>query len=54
MAKVKQVQDKRSQSQKFIDTAREHGADGDDAAFRDALKAIAQAPASKPKKKAKR
>jgi hypothetical protein len=43
----------KSQRQKFIDAAREHDADGDEDAFRKALKKVATAPVSKPKKKAK-
>lgn len=54
MAKTKEPVDKRTQSQKFIDKARELGADGADDTFRRALKAVATAPVSKPKKKAKR
>lgn len=54
MAKQKQPADKRTQSQKFIDKARELGADGDEDTFRRTLKAVATAPVSKPKKKAKR
>ena len=57
MTKTKDAKpDTRTQRQKFIDTAREHGADGDEDAFRRAVKQVATAPA-KPKKlaaKAKR
>ena len=37
--------------QKFIAQAKELGADGDEATFRSALKTVAKAPVSKPKKK---
>jgi hypothetical protein len=46
--------DNRTQRQKFIDTAREHGADGDAETFRDTLRKIATAPASKAAKKPKK
>ncbi|HVJ76957.1 MAG TPA: hypothetical protein VM620_03935 [Hyphomicrobium sp.] len=50
MTKTKTAEpDKRTQKQKFIDAAREHGADGDADTFRNALKKIATA--SKPKTK---
>jgi len=39
----------RTQRRKFIDAAREHGADGDAATFRKAVRRIAIAPASKDK-----
>jgi len=42
--------DKRTQKQKFIDAAREHGADGDEDTFRMALKKIATASNVKIKK----
>lgn len=47
--------DTRTQRQKFIDAAREHGADGDEDTFREALKKIAKAPvpAAKAAKKSK-
>ncbi len=44
--------DTRSQGQKFIDAARELGANGDEATFKAALRKIATAPVSKPKKPA--
>lgn len=43
----------KSQRQKFIEAAREHGADGTEDAFRSALRKIATAPAPKPKKAGK-
>ena len=43
-------QDKRTQRQKFIDAAREHGADGTENAFRQSVRKIATAPMAKPKK----
>lgn len=52
MAKQKEPVDKRTQSQKFIDKARELGADGDEDTFRRAVRKIATAPVSKAKKKA--
>lgn len=39
--------DARTQKQKFIDAAREHGADGTADTFRDALRKVATAPVSK-------
>ncbi len=54
MAKPKATDEGKTQRQKFVETARELGADGDDDAFRRALRKIATAPVSKPKKKAKR
>lgn len=42
--------DTRTQRQKFIDTAREHGADGDEDTFRKVLKKVATAPITKDKK----
>jgi hypothetical protein len=47
-------EDTRTQRQKFIDTAREHGASEDAEAFRRALRKVATAPVAKPKKGAKR
>jgi hypothetical protein len=41
--------DTRTQRQKFIDTAREHDADGDQDAFRRALRKVATAPVPKDK-----
>jgi hypothetical protein len=51
MAKSKAITDDgRSQRQKFIDAAREHGADGDEDAFRKAVRKVATAPPRKAKK----
>jgi hypothetical protein len=45
------TQDHRTQSQRFIDTARELGADEDEAAFRGKLRVIARhKPRDEPKK----
>lgn len=46
----KQEEDTRTQRQKFIDAAKEHGADGDEDTFRRVVKQIATAHVSKPKK----
>ena len=46
--------DTRTQRQKFIDTAREHGADEGDDAFKRALRAVVKAPGAKAKKAAKK
>jgi hypothetical protein len=46
--------DARTQRQKFIDAAREHGASEDPEAFRRALGAVAKAPGEKAKKAAKK
>jgi len=55
MTKTKTAEpDKRTQKQKFIDAAREHGADGDEDTFRDALRKVASAPVSKAAKKPKK
>lgn len=55
MAKAKtDVEDTRTQRQKFIDTAREHGADADGDALRRAVRAVATAPTKKVKKAAKK
>lgn len=54
MAKPKATDAGKTQRQKFIDKARELGADGDEATFRRALKTVATAPVSKPKKLAKK
>lgn len=48
--KTKRPDDTRSQGQKFIDAARERGADVDEAEARRALREIAKAPVEKPKK----
>lgn len=42
--------DTRSQRQKFIDAARELGADGDEDAFRKVVRKVATAPVAKAKK----
>lgn len=52
MAQVKT--DTRSQRQKFIEAARELGADDDDKAFRRALQTVAKAAGAKAKKAAKK
>ncbi len=44
-----QAPDTRTQRQKFIDAAREHGADGDENTFRNALRKVATAPVPKDK-----
>jgi hypothetical protein len=55
MAKAKPAKDTRTQHQKFVDTAKEHGADGDVDAFRRAVRSIATAaPMPKPKKGVKK
>ena len=46
-------EDTRSQKQKFIDAAREHGAEGDEDAFRRIVRGVATAPVDKPKKGSK-
>lgn len=50
MAKAKTAEDTRSQRQKFIDAAREHGADGGRDAFRQAVRKVATATVAKAKK----
>jgi hypothetical protein len=54
MAKAKPVEDARTQRQKFIDAAREHGAGDDAEAFRRAVRKVATAPVTKPKKGARK
>ena len=54
MAKTKPVEDTRTQRQKFIDTAREHGADEDVEAFRRIVRRVATAPTPTKAKKAAR
>ena len=54
MAKAKPTEDTRTQRQKFIDAAREHGADADQDALRSIVRKIATAPVKKPKKASKR
>jgi hypothetical protein len=51
--KTKEI-DTRTQRQKFIDAAREHGADGDEDTFRKTLRKVATAPVSKAAKKPKK
>lgn len=46
--------DTRSQRQKFIEAAREHGADSDESSFRKVVRQVATAPAAKPKKAARK
>lgn len=46
--------DGKTQRQRFIEAAREHGADGDAESFRRALRRIATAPGAKAKKAAKK
>lgn len=46
-------EDTRSQRQKFIDAAKEHGADGDEDTFRRVVKQVATAHVEKPKKGSK-
>lgn len=55
MAKTKAMSDDgRSQRQKFIDAARELGADGDEDTFRRAVRKVATAPPQKAKKAARK
>ena len=55
MAKTKATnEDSRSQRQKFIDAAREHGATGDESAFRSAVRKVASSPPQKAKKAARK
>jgi hypothetical protein len=46
--------DRRSQRQKFLDAAREVGASGDEHAFKKAVRKVATAPPTKPKKAARK
>ena len=46
--------DSRTQKKKFIDAAREHGADGDAETFRRLVRKVATAPRQKPKKAARK
>ena len=48
MPKKPKTDDIRTQRQKFIDAAKEHGAEGDEATFERAVRQVATAP--KPKK----
>lgn len=50
MAKAKATDEGKTQHQKFIEAARELGADGDEDTFRGAVRKIATAPVSKAKK----
>ena len=50
----KSENDNRSQRQKFLDAAREHGVSGDEHSFRKAVKRVATAPSAKPKKAARK
>lgn len=54
MAEPKQTADPRSQRQKFLDAAREHGADSDETAFRSAVRKVASSPPQKAKKAARK
>jgi hypothetical protein len=45
-----EAEDTRTQRQKFIDAAREHGASESEDAFRRALRKVATAPVTKPNK----
>ncbi|MGE0629106.1 MAG: hypothetical protein AB7O43_14875 [Hyphomicrobiaceae bacterium] len=44
----------KSQRQKFVDAAREHGADGNDETFKHIVRKVASAPPGKPKKAARK
>jgi hypothetical protein len=48
--KPAEAEDTRTQRQKFIDAARKHGASESEDAFRRALRKVATAPVTKPKK----
>ena len=54
MAKSKAADGGKTQRQKFIEAARELGADGDEDTFRRAVRKIATAPVSKAKKPARK
>jgi hypothetical protein len=54
MAKAKPVEDTRTQRQKFIDLASEHGATEDPGVFRKLVESIGRAPVGKPKKGARK
>jgi hypothetical protein len=54
MAKAKPVEDMRTQRQKFIDAAREHGASESEEVFERALRKVAKAPPLKAKKAARK
>ncbi len=50
MPKPKPTDEGKTQRQKFIDKARELGADGDEDTFRRAVRNVATAPVGKPEK----
>lgn len=52
--KTKPADEGKTQREKFIDAAREHGADGDEETFRRAVHRVAKAPARTPKKAARK
>lgn len=54
MPQRKRTEDTRTQRQKFIDAAREHGADGDEDAFRRAVRKVAKASSGKASKAPKK
>ena len=54
MAKAKAADGGKTQRQKFIEAARELGANGDENAFRRAVRKIATAPVNKAKKAAQK
>lgn len=54
MAKPNPADDGKTQRQKFIEAARELGADSDTDTFRRAVRKVATAPVSKPKKNIKK
>lgn len=54
MARDKANKNGKTQSQRFIEAARELGADGNEDAFRRAVRKVASAPSQKPKKAARK
>ena len=52
--KPKPAEDGKTQRQRFIEAARELGADGDEETFRRAVRKVASAPPRKPKKAARK
>lgn len=52
MAQQKPASEGKTQRQKFAEAIREHDADSDESTFRNAVRKIATAPVSKPKKAA--
>lgn len=54
MPKPNPTDEGKTQSQKFIDKARELGADGDEDTFRRTVRKVATAAVSKPKKAARK